>query len=112
MVNPDTSNEETETDARRETTLFLLRFSGDLTTKADATRRRMTSRLVENLRTSLKSSGRAGKVVRDRNRLFVALEKTEDPDPVDLEPVKDPNIVDHAEIEQPADDNNVDSAVP
>jgi len=54
--------------------LFLLRFSGDLTTKADATRRRMTSRLVENLRTSLKTSGRAGRVLRERNRLFVELE--------------------------------------
>ena len=62
-----------------ETTLLLLRFSGDLTTKADATRRRMTSRLVENLRTSLKSSGRAGKVVKERNRLFVSLETTDDP---------------------------------
>jgi thiamine biosynthesis protein ThiI len=56
-----------------ETTLLLLRFSGDLTTKASATRRRMTSRLIENLRASIKASGRAAKVLRDRNRNFVEL---------------------------------------
>ena len=38
------------------TRLLLLRFSGDLTTKADATRRRMTSRLIENLPASIKAS--------------------------------------------------------
>ena len=56
-----------------ETTLLLLRFSGDLTTKASATRRRMTSRLIENLRASIKASGRSAKVLRDRNRIFVEL---------------------------------------
>jgi thiamine biosynthesis protein ThiI len=54
--------------------LLLLRFSGDLTTKADATRRQMTARLVENLRASLRSSGRKGRVLRERNRLFIELE--------------------------------------
>jgi len=44
------------TSAATDTRLLLLRFSGDLTTKADATRRRMTSRLVENLRASIKAS--------------------------------------------------------
>ncbi len=53
--------------------VLLVRFSGDLTTKAPATRRRMTSRLIENLRTSIKSAGREGRVVRDRNRLFIEL---------------------------------------
>jgi thiamine biosynthesis protein ThiI len=53
--------------------LLLLRFSGDLTTKATATRRRMTSRLIENLRTSIKESGRKARVTRDRNRIFVEL---------------------------------------
>ena len=33
----------------------------------------MTSRLIENLRTSIKLAGREGRVVRDRNRLFVEL---------------------------------------
>jgi thiamine biosynthesis protein ThiI len=65
--------------------LLLLRFSGDLTTKADATRRRMTSRLIENLRASLKASGRKAKVTRDRNRIFVQLEKPSGPGPSDDE---------------------------
>jgi len=56
--------------------LLLLRFSGDLTTKADATRRRMTSRLIENLRASIKASGRKAKVTRDRNRIFVELDES------------------------------------
>ena len=54
--------------------LLLLRFSGDLTTKAPPTRRRMTSRLVENLRTVIRASGRKARVLRDRNRIFVDLE--------------------------------------
>jgi len=54
--------------------LLLLRYSGDLTTKAEATRRRMTSRLIENLRASIKESGRKARVRRDRNRIFVELE--------------------------------------
>ncbi|MEM9177354.1 MAG: tRNA uracil 4-sulfurtransferase ThiI [Myxococcota bacterium] len=75
MKDPETSNARPESVEA----LLLLRFSGDLTTKADATRRRMTSRLVENLRTSLKTTGRSGKVVKHRNRVFVSLEPTEDP---------------------------------
>lgn len=54
-------------------TLLVVRFSGDLTTKASATRRRMTSRLLENLRASIRASGRRAKVIRRRNRLFVEL---------------------------------------
>jgi thiamine biosynthesis protein ThiI len=54
--------------------LLLLRFSGDLTTKGDATRRRMTSRLIENLRASIKATGRKARVLRDRNRIFVEFE--------------------------------------
>jgi len=57
------------------TRLLLLRFSGDLTTKADATRRRMTSRLIENLRASIKASGRKARVMRDRNRIFIEFER-------------------------------------
>lgn len=68
------------TDAR----LLLLRFSGDLTTKADATRRRMTSRLIENLRASIKESGRKAKVTRDRNRIFVELQPGEGPSDEDM----------------------------
>jgi thiamine biosynthesis protein ThiI len=58
--------------------LLLLRFSGDLTTKASATRRRMTSRLIENMRTSIRSSGRKARILRDRNRIFVELETASD----------------------------------
>lgn len=53
--------------------VFLLRFSGDLTTKADATRRQMTRRLVDNLRASIKESGRAARVSQSRSRLYVEL---------------------------------------
>jgi thiamine biosynthesis protein ThiI len=63
---------------KAEARLLLLRFSGDLTTKASATRRQMTSRLVENLRASIRSSGRKARVLRDRNRIFVELEETHD----------------------------------
>jgi thiamine biosynthesis protein ThiI len=54
--------------------LFLLRFSGDLTTKAPATRRRMTSRLIGNLRASIRAAGHSAKIVNDRNRIFVQVE--------------------------------------
>jgi thiamine biosynthesis protein ThiI len=68
------SSEEIEEAAGKgESQLLLIRFSGDLTTKADATRRRMTSRLIENLRASIKASGRKAKVLRDRNRIYVEL---------------------------------------
>ena len=66
----------TETDrdaADGAASLLLIRYSGDLTTKAEATRRRMTSRLIENLRSSLRESGRRGKVIRERNRIYVQL---------------------------------------
>ncbi len=73
----------TDVDDSHTSTLLLVRFSGDLTTKADATRRRMTSRLVENLRAAIRSSGRKGRVRRERNRLFVEL------DPIDVGDVGD-----------------------
>jgi len=73
------SEESPSKDARNDgeraaTRLVLLRFSGDLTTKAEATRRRMTSRLVENLRASIRESGRTARVNVDRNRIFVEIE--------------------------------------
>lgn len=54
--------------------VLLLRFSGDLTTKADATRRQMTRRLVDNLRASIRASGRSARVTLSRNRVYVELE--------------------------------------
>lgn len=69
------SSEQTKTTSPAAATrVVLLRFSGDLTTKGDATRRRMTSRLIENLRASIKASGRKARVKRDRNRIFVEFE--------------------------------------
>ena len=73
MTGPEKNESGTPTTGAKPK-LLLLRFSGDLTTKADATRRHMTSRLIENLRASIKASGRGGKVRRERSRLFVELE--------------------------------------
>ncbi|MCP4908589.1 MAG: tRNA 4-thiouridine(8) synthase ThiI [bacterium] len=84
MSTPDTNDAPAESEAEEvNSSLLLLRFSGDLTTKANATRRRMTSRLVENLRASLRASGRGGRVLRDRNRLFVALDAITGSEPTD-----------------------------
>ncbi|MEZ7980387.1 MAG: tRNA uracil 4-sulfurtransferase ThiI [Myxococcota bacterium] len=78
MDRPESESQTSDVEQTVASRLLLLRFSGDLTTKANATRRRMISRLVENLRASIRASGRAGKVLRERNRLFVSLEP---PDP-------------------------------
>ena len=51
--------------------LALVRFSGELTLKAPATRRRFVKRLVKNLKDALKSQQIEGRVIRDHNRLFV-----------------------------------------
>ena len=75
MISDQTRTTDDSTPNATSTRLLLLRFSGDLTTKADATRRRMTSRLIENLRASIKASGRKARVMRDRNRIFVELEQ-------------------------------------
>jgi thiamine biosynthesis protein ThiI len=64
--------------------VLLLRFSGDLTTKADATRRHMTRRLLDNLRASIKASGRTARVKQSRSRLYVELDAPPPaPDPLD-----------------------------
>jgi thiamine biosynthesis protein ThiI len=55
--------------------LVLVRFSGDLTTKADATRKRFITRLIKNLKDALKAEGCRHRVERTRNRLFVHTEK-------------------------------------
>jgi thiamine biosynthesis protein ThiI len=54
-----------------EARLALLRFSGELTLKASATRRRFVKRLVKNLKDALKSQQIKGRVIRDHNRLFI-----------------------------------------
>lgn len=79
MDRPDRPEDAARAPATADETLLLVRMSGDLTTKADATRRRMTSRLVENLRASIRTSGRTGRVHRERNRLYVRLDRPADP---------------------------------
>ncbi len=51
--------------------LALLRFSGELTLKASATRRRFTKRLIGNLKDALAATGLEGRVIRDHDRLYV-----------------------------------------
>lgn len=51
--------------------LILVRFSGDITTKADATRKRFVTRLVSNIRAALKAQGVSYRIERTHNRLFV-----------------------------------------
>ena len=53
-----------------------------MTTKAPPTRRRMTSRLIENLRTSIREAGRRAKVIRGRNRILIELIEATEPDAI------------------------------
>ncbi len=55
--------------------LVLVRLSGDLTTKADATRKRFVSRLVKNLKDALKAEDCRCRVDRTHNRLYVHTER-------------------------------------
>lgn len=58
--------------------LALLRFSGELTLKASATRRRFTKRLVANLKDALAAEGLEGRVLRDHDRLYAETRGTGD----------------------------------
>lgn len=53
-------------------TTILLRFSGEIATKAKPTRMRFETRLVRNVRDALRSVGVEAAVERTRNRIFVA----------------------------------------
>ncbi len=55
--------------------LVLVRLSGDLTTKADATRKRFVSRLVKNIKDALKARDCTHRVDRTHNRLYVYTER-------------------------------------
>lgn len=55
------------------TALVLLRFSGDIHTKARATRQQFVRRLVQNLQDALAASGLPPRVRASRDRLFVQL---------------------------------------
>lgn len=52
--------------------IVLLRFSGEIATKAKPTRRRFEARLVRNVRDALRAAGVDAEVTRSRNRIFVA----------------------------------------
>lgn len=57
--------------------LLLLRFSGELSTKAKATRRQFVTQLMRNLRDALAAEGVAGEIERHYDRLFVHLPASE-----------------------------------
>ncbi len=61
--------------------LILVRYGGDLTTKARATRQQFTRRLVKNLEDALRSEGLPGRVIRTHDRLFVEVGGAQ---PIDL----------------------------
>ena len=50
---------------------ILVRYSGDLTTKARATRKRLETRLVRNLRDALGAERQRSEVVRTRDRILI-----------------------------------------
>ncbi|RIL00837.1 MAG: tRNA 4-thiouridine(8) synthase ThiI [Proteobacteria bacterium] len=52
--------------------ILLLRFSGEIATKAKPTRRRFEARLVRNVRDALRGAGVDAAVTRTRSRIFVA----------------------------------------
>jgi thiamine biosynthesis protein ThiI len=56
---------------------ILVRFSGDISTKARTTRKQFLQQLATNLRDALKASGHGGRVERSWSRLTI---ETEDPD--------------------------------
>ena len=51
--------------------LMLVRYSGDVTTKAPATRRRFIQRLGKNLKDALRSEGVTSRLTRTHDRLFI-----------------------------------------
>ncbi len=57
--------------------LLLLRFSGDIATKADATRKRFLERMVRNLKDALRSEAITHHVVRTHNRIFVTVDRAD-----------------------------------
>lgn len=52
--------------------IILLRFSGEIATKAKPTRRRFEAQLVRNVRAALRDAGVVAPVTRSPNRIFVA----------------------------------------
>jgi thiamine biosynthesis protein ThiI len=52
-------------------TVILLRFSGEIATKAKPTRARFEARLLRNVRDALRATGVTARISRSRNRVFV-----------------------------------------
>lgn len=68
--NPEKKPVSVEFDAER----ILVRFSGEITTKAPATRRRFLTRMVRNLKDALKSQSIRHQVLRTHSRIFIDVE--------------------------------------
>lgn len=62
----------------RQRSVVLLRFSGDVTTKAPATRRRFLQRLGRNIKDSLSSRGIEHRATRSHDRFFVEFQADEE----------------------------------
>ena len=60
----------------------LVRYSGDLTTKARATRRRFEQRLARNLRDALGEDAARSQVIRGRDRIVVEMPAGTDASPL------------------------------
>jgi thiamine biosynthesis protein ThiI len=61
----------TDADPTETGTLYLLRYSGDVTTKAPPTRRRFISRMSRNLKDALREQGAGNDLERTHNRIFI-----------------------------------------
>ncbi len=59
--------------------LLAIRFGGDITTKAQPTRKRFVKRLVANVKDALKTAGVRGRIGRTRNRVYVSVDERFDP---------------------------------
>ena len=68
------NSERTPTPVQFDPERILVRFSGDITTKAPATRRRFLIRMVRNLKDALKSQSIRHQVIRTHSRIFVDVE--------------------------------------
>ncbi len=58
--------------------MALLRFGGEITLKAPATRRRFIKRLIKNLKDAIKSEGIEATIERDHDRIYVTAENQGD----------------------------------
>lgn len=71
MIGQQFGSESSSAGSEASSNLMLVRFSGDITTKGRATRRRFIQRLGKNLKDALKSEGATSRVARTHDRLLV-----------------------------------------